>query len=154
MASSGAFASTAISPDDSQPHQARLVFWTHKSNEPECMDWELSMLDPAVKQAIAARFPAFHAPRDLDELAGFLKNLFRPVGDLLANFGFDPGSGSERYRLKLTFAMPPEAMFPAMDRAARTLARSCPPSPTPAAAIPSSSPPPSTRSSPSRSASS
>lgn len=105
-------------PGDPQPHQARLVFWTHNSTEPERMDWELSMLDPAVKQAIAARFPAFHAPRDHHELVAFLKNLFKPVGDLLANFGFPLGSGSEQDRLKLTFAMPPEAMFPAMDSAA------------------------------------
>jgi hypothetical protein len=105
-------------PNDPQPYQARLVFWTENSIEPEFMDWELSMLDPDVKEAIAARFPAFHAPRDLDELAAFLKNLFKPIGDLLANFGFDLGSGSERDRLKLTFAMPPEVMYPAMDRAA------------------------------------
>jgi hypothetical protein len=102
-------------PNPPQAHQARLVFWTHNSIEPERMDWELSALDPAVKAAIAARFPAFHAPRDLAELGGFFQGL---VGDLFANFGFDLGSGSERDRLKLTYPMPPEAMFPAMDRAA------------------------------------
>ena len=105
-------------PADQQPHQARLVFWTHNSVEPERMDWELSMLDPATKAAIAARFPAFHAPRDVEELTGFLEELFSPVGDLLANFGFPLGSGSDRDRLRLTFPMPPEAMLPAMDRAA------------------------------------
>jgi hypothetical protein len=101
-------------PDDPQPHQAKLVFWTHNSREPQFMDWELSMLDPDVKRAIAARFPDFHAPRNLDELWSFLK----PVGDLLANFGFDPGSGTEADKLKFTFALPPEAIFPAMDSAA------------------------------------
>jgi hypothetical protein len=105
-------------PDDPQPHQAKLVFWTHNSNKPEFMDWELSMLDPAVKEAIAARFPAFHAPRDVNELASFLNNLFKPVADLMANFGFDLGSGSQAEKLKMTFPMPPEVMYPAMNQAA------------------------------------
>ena len=105
---------------DPQPHQAKLVFWTHNTTEPEFMDWELSMLDPAVKEAIAARFPKLTAPRNTEELENYLKNLLKPVADLLGAFGLDPRSGGQEDRLKLTFAMPPEVMYPAADHAAQS----------------------------------
>ncbi len=79
--------------------QARLVFWTKKSREPEYMDWELRPLDPNIKAAIQARFQSF-------------ADVLNLIGELAGEAGINlDGLGPA---LKRTLALPQEVLAAGM----------------------------------------